>query len=97
MLLSYDVEMDEQGVIRLGDLIDSPKRGRVRVILLESTVDDNEAWIELLAEAEQSMTEQTLGDLLVYGFGLWSHRDDIDDSVAYAQQLRRESWARNTL
>ncbi len=36
---------------------------------------------------------RTLGDLLRSGFfGSWADRDDITDSVEYAQELRRRAW-----
>lgn len=38
---------------------------------------------------------RTLGDLLAYGYGLWVDRDDIEDAVIYATQLRQEAWQRN--
>lgn len=85
MLLTYEAEMDEQGVIRLGDLIRSPKRRRVYVTLLDDV------------SVSETEVINTLGDLLEHGFGFWSHHDEIDDSAVYAQQLRRKSWTRNTL
>jgi hypothetical protein len=38
---------------------------------------------------------KTLGDLLAYGYGLWADRNDIEDPVLYATQLREEAWQRN--
>jgi len=38
---------------------------------------------------------RTLGDLLTSEFfGMWHDREDIPDSSAFAQQLRREAWRR---
>ena len=38
-----------------------------------------------------------LGDLLQVGFfGLWRDRTDIADNLAFAQQLRNDSWRRGS-
>lgn len=107
MEMTYEAETDEYGVIRLSDLIRFPKR-RVLVTILDEKQNDvspkskNKRLIaELLAEAEvndeQLSPITTIADLFEHGFGFWSHRDDIDDSVDYAQELRRKNWQRYEL
>jgi hypothetical protein len=37
---------------------------------------------------------RTLGEVLKYGYGFWADRDDIEDPIQYATQLRQTAWQR---
>lgn len=49
-----------------------------------------------IQNGDNTKSATTLGDLLSLGYGYWSYRNDIDDSVAYAQELRQSSWQRHS-
>lgn len=46
------------------------------------------------APLEAMPTIRTLGELLKYGYGFWADRDDIEDPIQYAKQLRQTAWQR---
>ncbi len=37
---------------------------------------------------------RTLGDLLIYGYGLWADQGEPEDTISYAANLRKEAWQR---
>ncbi|GEM_PF-2788501 len=37
---------------------------------------------------------RTLGEVLKYGYGFWADRDEIEDPIQYATQLRQTAWQR---
>jgi hypothetical protein len=50
--------------------------------------------LQTYLEAENEPSIHTLGDLLVYGYGLWADPNSLDDTLVYAAQLRAEAWQR---
>jgi hypothetical protein len=51
--------------------------------------------IVVVIASQEKRPLHTLGDLLASEFcGMWSDRNDLEDSVEYAHRLRREAWSR---
>lgn len=68
--------------------------------------DEDVAWLDELArgsgrsraalvrEAIAHFRRDRAGDAIDRAFGVWGHRTDIGDAMAYQERLRRE-WARD--
>lgn len=65
-------------------------------ITLPDDVPIGPAELFLIIKPQSGSSVRTLGDLLHSEFfGMWRDRTDIQDSVAYAQQLRQTAWNRD--
>ncbi len=73
---------------------DVPPDREVR-IQLPAEVPTGPADITVVVTPHGSNGGSTLGDLLHSEFfGMWRERDDISDSVEFAEHLRAEAWSR---
>ena len=69
--------------------------GRELHIVLPPDVPVGPAEIVVVVSSQAPPRENTLGDLVNSEFfGMWSERQDINDSVEFARQLRSEAWKR---
>ena len=53
-----------------------------------------ESVLEIYLATTKEPPIHTLGDLLTYGYGLWTNREAVADTPAYAARLRDEAWRR---
>ena len=72
------------------------------VIILKGTIADGKLTVDLPADAPEGEVEveirssSTLGDLLKTGaIGAWAHRTDIEDSVEFGREIRKNITKRN--
>ncbi|MGO9270568.1 MAG: hypothetical protein ACLQOO_10000 [Terriglobia bacterium] len=64
-------------------------------ITLPADVPPGSAAIVVTVSSPGPSTASTFGDLLESEFfGMWADREDIEDSLDFAQKLRREGWKR---
>ena len=69
--------------------------GRELHIVLPPDVPVGPAEIVVVVSSQALPRESTLGDLVNSEFfGMWSERQDIDNSVEFARRLRSEAWKR---
>ena len=69
--------------------------GRELQIVLPPDVPVGPAEIVVVVSSQALPRESTLGDLVNSEFfGMWSERQDIDNSVEFARRLRSEAWKR---
>ncbi|HWL93320.1 MAG TPA: hypothetical protein VNT79_07275 [Phycisphaerae bacterium] len=68
---------------------------REMTITLPENVPVGPANIILLVDSTQENGTRTLGNLAESEFfGMWKDRENIGDSAAFAEKLRREAWSR---
>ena len=65
-------------------------------ITLPIDVPIGPAEMVLVVSSQPSDHARTLGDLLNSEFfGMWADRMDMEDSISFAQHLRKEGWKRS--
>ncbi len=74
---------------------DIPTSRRLEIIL-PNEVPAGEADVVVTVSPKDQDRRSTASDLLSSEIlGMWSDRDDIDDSVAFARRLRERAWKRS--